>query len=120
MQTSMGTLALRERQPVERVERRRSQRIRIQVPVFVRGTDPAGVEFAELTKTLNISIDGASIASTHSMRPENILQLTFPSPSTPSSSTVPVETPPLPARVKRNQIEGGLTLLGLEFLRQLK
>ena len=39
---------------------RRSPRIRLQIPVFVRGTDASGSEFIELTKTLDIS---ASLAS---------------------------------------------------------
>jgi len=30
----------------------------LQVPVFLRGTDVSGVEFIELTKTLNISSTG--------------------------------------------------------------
>lgn len=33
---------------------RRSPRIRLQVPVFVRGTDASGSEFIELTKTLDL------------------------------------------------------------------
>ena len=40
-------------------ERRRSQRIHVQIPMFVRGTDAAGLEFLDLTKTLDISATGA-------------------------------------------------------------
>ena len=44
-------------------ERRRSQRIHVQIPMFVRGTDAAGLEFLDLTKTLDISATGAYLAS---------------------------------------------------------
>ena len=111
---------LREGQQLIPAERRRSQRIRLQVPVFVRGVDVAGVDFVELTKTLNISATGASIASTHLLRPEQVLHLTFPAPSSALSSTVPSETPPISARVKRELASGDLKLLGLEFLRPLE
>jgi hypothetical protein len=41
-------------------ERRRSQRIHVQIPMFVRGVDAGGIEFLDLTKTLDISSTGAS------------------------------------------------------------
>jgi hypothetical protein len=44
-------------------ERRRSQRIRLQVPLFLRGFDRNGGEFVDLTKTLDISPTGAFLAS---------------------------------------------------------
>jgi hypothetical protein len=49
---------------------RRSPRLRLQVPVFIRASDATGLEFIELTKTLNISATGACITSTHILRPE--------------------------------------------------
>jgi len=105
---------------VEPVQRRRSPRIRLQVPVFVRGTDTSGSEFIELTKTLNISATGACIASTHILRPEQLIHLTIPAPSPASSSVVPSETPPITARVLRQDIAGDMRLFGLEFLRSLE
>ena len=105
---------------MEPVQRRRSPRIRLQVPVFVRGTDTSGSEFIELTKTLNISATGACIASTHILRPEQLIHLTIPAPSPASSSVVPSETPPITARVLRQDIAGDMRLFGLEFLRSLE
>jgi len=61
---------LGQRQLVDISSTRRSPRIRLQVPVFLRGTDVSGVEFIELTKTLNISSTGACITSTHILRPD--------------------------------------------------
>jgi hypothetical protein len=99
---------------------RRSPRLRLQVPVFLRASDASGLEFIELTKTLNISATGACITSTHILRPEQTVHLTIPAPSPASSSLVPSETPPIIARVKRQDILGDVRLFGLEFLRPLE
>jgi PilZ domain len=99
---------------------RRSGRIQIQVPVFVRAADASGTEFIELTKTLNISSTGACIACSHLLRLDQNVQLTIPAPSPASSSLVPSETPPIAARVKRQDMLGELRLFGLEFLRPLE
>lgn len=99
---------------------RRSPRLRLQVPVFLRASDATGLEFIELTKTLNISATGACITSSHILRPEQTVHLTIPAPSPASSSLVPSETPPIIARVKRQDILGDARLFGLEFLRPLE
>ena len=99
---------------------RRSPRIRLQVPVFVRGTDISGVDFLELTKTLNISAIGACIASSHVLRPDQLVLLTVPAPSPATPSLVPNETPPIPARVLRQELVGDMRFFGLEFLRALE
>lgn len=77
-----------------------------------------GVGFIELTKTLNISSTGACIASSHLLQNEQIIQITIPTPS-PSSDLVPYETPPISARVLRQEPAGELRIFGLEFLRPL-
>ena len=99
-------------------ERRRSQRIHVQIPMFVRGVDAAGVEFIDLTKTLDISSTGAYLASPRLLRSDQLLNLTIPAPPSPSSM-VPAETPPIQARVKRHHATGGIHLLGVEFLKAL-
>ena len=111
---------LKQRQLVDISSTRRSPRIRLQVPVFLRGTDVSGVEFIELTKTLNISSTGACITSTHILRPDQTVHLTIPAPSPASSSLVPSETPPIVARVLRQESAGEMRLFGLEFLRPLE
>ena len=103
------------------VQRRRSPRINLQVPVFLRSVDASGVEFIELTKTLNISATGACIASTHYLRPDQIVSITVPAPSPHSSSSViPTETPPISAKVLRQSVAGDIRLFGLEFSRPLE
>jgi hypothetical protein len=114
------TNILKEKQRGGPPSTRRSARIRLQVPVFVRGMDASGAEFIELTKTLNISATGACITSTHLIRPEQIVHLTIPAPSPASSSLVPSETPPIVAKVLRQDSAGEMRLFGLEFLRPIE
>ena len=102
---------IKETQGVDSSTTRRSARLRLQVPVFLRGTDTSGAEFIELTKTLNISATGACITS---------MYLTIPAPSPASSSVVPSETPPIVARVLRQETAGEMRLFGLEFLRAIE
>jgi hypothetical protein len=103
------------------MQRRRSERIRLQIPVFLRGVDTSGVEFIELTKTLNISATGACIASTHILRPDQVVSVTVPAPSpSSSSSVVPNETPPISAKILRQAVAGDIRLFALEFLRPLE
>ena len=99
---------------------RASARIKIQVPVFLRGSDATGLEFIELTKTLNISARGACIACTRLLRVNQTVQLTIPAPSASSSSLLPSETPPILAKVCRQELLGDLRIVGLEFFRQLE
>ena len=116
----METNILKKEQFVASSSTRRSPRIRLQVPVFVRGTDASGAEFVELTKTLNISATGACITSAHIIRPDQVIHLTIPAPSPTSSSLVPSETPPITARVLRQDAVGDMRLFGLEFLRAIE
>ena len=116
----METELFKEGRRMEYSHRRRSPRIRLQVPVFLRGTDTSGAEFIELTKTLNISATGACIASTHILRPDQLVHLTIPAPSPSPSSFIPSETPPIAAKVLRQDAAGDTRLFGLEFLRTLE
>jgi PilZ domain len=117
----METQLLKDGRPMEIVQRRRSPRIRLQVPVFLRAIDASGSEFIELTRTVNISANGACIASTRILRPDQIIHLTIPAPAPASSSSlVPSETPPITAKVLRQDAVGELRLFGLEFLRSLE
>ncbi len=101
-------------------ERRRSPRLRLQVPVFVRGVDAKGEEFLDLTKTLNISAVGAFLATTRLLHRDDPLSLTVPAPATPASRVVPPPTAPIPARVRRLEMAGEVCLLGVEFLKPLE
>lgn len=110
----------KETQRLDSSSTRRSARLRLQVPVFLRGTDTSGADFIELTKTLNISAIGACITSSYQLRRDQIVHLTIPAPSPTSSSVVPSETPPIVARVLRQDTAGEMRLFGLEFLRAIE
>jgi hypothetical protein len=116
----MATGIIKHRQRTEPRSTRRFPRLRLQVPVFLRGTDASGTGFIELTKTLNISSTGACITASHVLRHDQIVSLTIPAPSPVSSSLLPSETPPISAKVLRQDPAGDLRLYGLEFLRALE
>ncbi len=120
MKTHVSVSHLNDSSGTEPQRTRASARIRIQVPVFLRASDAAGTEFIELTKTLNISARGACIASTHLLRIDQTVHLTIPAPSASSSSLVPAETPPITAKVRRQEALGDTRIFGLEFLRPLE
>jgi hypothetical protein len=105
---------------VEPAHSRRASRIRLQIPVFLRASDSTGVDFIELTRTLNISAQGACITCAHHLRINQIVHLTIPVPAPSTSSMVPSETPPITARVRRQQDFGDLRVFGLEFLRPIE
>ncbi len=111
---------LKKGQSVDPSQRRRSPRLRLQIPVFLRGVDASGSEFIELTKTLNICATGACVTSAHILRPEQVVHLTIPAPSSSSSSLIPSETPPITAKVLRQDVAGEVRLFGLEFLKPLE
>jgi hypothetical protein len=87
--------------------------------MFIRCVDAAGAEFLDLTKTFDISATGAFLASPRLLQMNQLLNLTIPAPSLPSS-TLPAETPPIQARVRRQFDSGGIHLLGVEFVKALE
>jgi len=100
-------------------ERRRVQRIHLQVPLFIRGRDAQGEQFMELAKTLDISALGAFITSPRPLSINGYVTLTIPAPSITSSGLVPAGMPPIQARVKRQQEAGDVYLAGVEFLKPI-
>lgn len=101
------------------VERRRSPRIRLQVPLFIRGTDAQGNEFLELAKTLDISCFGARLVSPRPLQPQEIVSLTVPAPLPRSPKFGECGTPPISARVRRLESGGDMELAAVEFLKPL-
>jgi hypothetical protein len=92
----------------------------LQVPLFLRGTDNAGMEFVDLTKTINISSTGAVVASRRPLRVDQVVRMTIPVSTEPVSGVIPAETPPIQARVRRLINAGGALLVGVEFLKSLE
>jgi hypothetical protein len=100
-------------------DRRRFHRIRLQVPLFIRGRDAHGEQFVELGKTLDISGLGAFLICPRSLTVSEVITLTIPAPSIISSGLVPAGMPPIQARVKRQQGAGDVRLVGVEFLKPI-
>ena len=100
-------------------ERRRFQRIHLQVPLFIRGRDAHGEQFVELAKTLDVSGLGAFITSPRQLVIGAVVTLTIPAPSITSSALIPAGMPPIQARVKRQQEAGDVHLVGVEFLKPI-
>jgi hypothetical protein len=95
-------------------------RIRLQIPMFVRGVDAAGESFLDLTRTLDISAGGAYIALARKLRTNELVSLTIPAPPPSQSGLLPGATPPIQARVRRLNAAGDLNLVGVEFLKPLE
>jgi hypothetical protein len=100
-------------------ERRRSTRIRLQIPMFVRGLDTYGEEFLDLTKTLNISAVGAFLASPRPLRSNELVSLRIPAPSPSSTGLVPEPAPPIVARVMRSRATGDVHFVAVEFVKPI-
>jgi hypothetical protein len=98
-------------------ERRRFQRLRLQIPMFIRGKDTYGEQFLELAKTLDISAIGAFLTSPRPLVIGETITLTIPAPSITSSALVPSGMAPIQAKVKRCQEAGDVQLVGVEFLK---
>lgn len=86
--------------------------------MFVKGADSTGADFLDLTKTLDISATGASLACNRLFQVGQVLHLTIPTPPSPSD-LLPAETPPIHARVRSQRMAGDFRLLGVEFLNKL-
>jgi hypothetical protein len=100
-------------------ERRRFQRIHLQVPLFVRGKDSHGQQFLELAKALDISGLGALVTCPKPLALGDTVTLTIPAPSITSSALVPAGMPPIQAKVRRQQEAGDIYLVGVEFVKPL-
>lgn len=103
----------------EFVERRKFDRVRLQVPLFIRGTDAQGKEFLELAKTLDISCSGARIVTTKSLQNQKIVQLTVPAPLPRSANFGECGSGPIAARLCRLEANGEMEVAAVEFLRAL-
>jgi len=101
-------------------ERRKFPRLRVQVPLFIRGKDNLGVEFLELAKTLDISGQGARLIGPQSLCHNDVVLLTIPAPLPRSSAFGESGTPPIQARIRRLESSGDMKLAAVEFLTPLE
>ena len=79
------------------MERRRSERLPLGIPIFVRGIDEQGKEFQEFTTAFNISAGGALIATRRYLPDSALISLEIPAAPLPRMTTSPVFVRNLPA-----------------------
>jgi len=96
-------------------EARRATRLRLQIPLFIRGRDAQGEAFLELAKTLDISATGACIACPRPLNTGCAVTLTIPAPSITSSALVPAGMAPIQCRVTRQHEAGDAFVIGVDF-----
>ncbi len=108
---------MNRRAPV--VERRKSVRLALAIPVFVRSHDPHGKDFLEFATALNISAAGALVAVHRALPQAAQVLLEIPSAPLAASAPVPATSRNLPAKIVRVTHANGYHLLGLEFTRPL-
>jgi hypothetical protein len=61
-------------------EKRSHYRMKINVPVFIQGTDTEGKSFYDLTHTYNVSARGASLSCNHPVKVNDRLIVSIPAP----------------------------------------
>jgi hypothetical protein len=96
-------------------ERRRSERLPLGIPVFVRGIDDHGKEFQEFTTAFNISSGGALIATKRYLPSSSLISLEIPSAPLPRMATAPVFIRNLPAQPVTVSHNEQCYLVGLKF-----
>ncbi len=101
------------------VDRRGSSRLRLQMPMFLRGVSPKGEEFLELAKTLDISATGALLACSRALTSNELISLTIPAPPPSNNGLIPASSPPMQARIRRMLHAGEANLVGVEFLKPI-
>jgi PilZ domain-containing protein len=109
-----------ERMSSNPAERRRSQRLHLQIPIFVRGVDGGGDDFLDLSRTVDISSVGACLAVERAMKLSEMISLTIPAPPPASSGLSAALASPIQARVRRSYPAGNVHYVGVEFIRPLE
>jgi hypothetical protein len=98
-------------------ERRKSIRLPLAIPVFVRSRDAKGHEFLEFATTLNVSAGGMLVAIRRSL--PAVAELRLEIPSAPVAALTPGTKQTLIAKTLRTTPATGYYLLGLKFARPL-
>jgi hypothetical protein len=99
-------------------QRRRWPRLRLALPIFVRGTDDQGKPFLDLATALNVSAGGALLVLKRYVKAGAELSLEIPISSLPSA-LLPQVVRRLQARLLRVETAGKCCLVGVEFTEPL-
>lgn len=101
-------------------ERRRSERLPVGIPVFVRGLDKAKQPFVEFTTAWNISSHGALVATERYLPPSTPVSLHVPSVPLSPNTVVPARAQTLSATAVSVRQNEHMYLTGLKFSKPLK
>ncbi len=82
-------------------EKRSHYRMKINVPVFIQGTDTTGKIFFDLSHTYNVSAIGASLSCHHSVKLYDNLILSIPAPLDVKSNKINENEFQLKAQITR-------------------
>jgi len=100
-------------------ERRKSSRLPLAIPVFVRGGAGEGKDFLEFATSLNVSAGGMLIAIRRALPAISQIRLEIPSAPVAAVALLPRALRTLRAKTLRTTPAAGYYLLGLKFLRPL-
>jgi hypothetical protein len=114
-QNARKGVCVAERQ--QAIERRQHERVPLAIPVFVRGADSEGREFLEFATALNISANGALLATRRYLPKFSSLWLEIPTAVLPP--VFPKAVRRLRARPLRVTVLEGKQLWGLKFVTKL-
>jgi hypothetical protein len=70
-------------------DRRRKKRVDVGIPIRVKGVDSEGIRFEELTKSINVSSDGAFFILKYHLKMGSLLKLSLPLPRHLQKSVAP-------------------------------
>lgn len=104
--------------PVRR-ERRKSQRLPIAIPVFLRGLDGRGKAFIEFASAVNVSAGGMLVAVRRILPVASRLSLEIPSAPVPASDCLPVSTRLFKVKVLRAATFHDCQYVALKFARSV-
>ena len=99
-------------------DKRRWERLALNIPVFAQGRDENGEEFLEFTTVLDVSAGGALLLTRRVLAPASVVSLHLlltSSPETTPEAQVSQSPRVRDARVVRVELSGRRHLSGLEF-----
>jgi hypothetical protein len=100
-------------------ERRRFQRLPLEIPLFLRGVDKEGKKFFDFTLALDISAGGALVATRRTLARASWLYLEMPSAPVPTFYLPVQPKRPLSGRVVRTLDKETYYLCAVRFVRPL-
>ena len=99
-------------------ERRRSSRLTVAIPMFVRGTDQDGKHFVDFATALNISAGGALLVLKRRLQPEEQVFLEIPVGLLPQTLVTKV-VQQIQARTLRVEPAERSFVVGVQFVNPL-